>query len=183
MNIPFSAAVNLKAIALSIIILLIPFILLKLERKKNPFKELSLGKPKPLHALISGLGLFGLTFITLIAVNIVLTLLGLADNYRVVDIIQAQDLLTLILAVTIGPIGEELLFRGYLLKRIGLWPQAILFGALHYGYGSYSEIAAALSVGILFGIFVKERKDVQGAVIAHSLYNLFSIIAVFTIAS
>lgn len=172
---------NLKAIALSIVILLIPFILLKLERK-NYRKELSLTKIDFWKTIVQALQLFAIVFAVLLIEGVILSHVGAADNEVVAEIIYRQDFITLLMAVTIGPIGEELLFRGYLLKKIGVPLQALLFGALHYGYGSISEIVAALSVGLVFGIFMKEKKNIYATILAHAMYNLFSIILVLYLA-
>ncbi|MEM4255385.1 MAG: type II CAAX endopeptidase family protein [Candidatus Norongarragalinales archaeon] len=167
--------VNLKAIAFSLAILAAPFFLLKLEGKKNFRKELLLGKLNWAKTLFQGLKLFAVTFFILVLQGIILNLLGLLDNEIVVEIITAQEPLALLMAVTIGPIGEELLFRGYLLKRMGVVLQAVLFALFHYGYASISEILAALAVGVLLGLYVKKNKDIYSAIAAHSFYNIFSI--------
>ncbi len=176
------AAVNLRAIALSFIILAAPFFLLKLEGKKNLKKELLLGKIDFTKTIVQGLKLFAIIFFLLVAQGLILNALGLLDNGIVVKIISAQEPLTLLMAITLGPIGEELLFRGYLLKRIGVVLQAVLFALFHYGYASIAEIFAALSVGVLFGLYVRKNKDIYSVIFAHCLYNLFSIAAVLFVA-
>jgi len=176
-----SIEVNARAIIISIAILAAPLILVLLE-KKNPRKELFLPKFNAIDSVVKALGLFALAFLALFAQGLILSALGLLDNQSVAKLITMQDALTLFLAVTIGPIGEELLFRGYLLKKIGLWPQAILFAALHYGYGSVAEVLAALTVGVLFGLFVLREKSIYAPILAHAMYNLFSIIVVLSFA-
>ncbi len=171
---------NLKAIALSIVILLVPFILLKLERKNNYRKELFLTKIDFGKTIIQALQLFAIAFIILLVEGLLLSQVGAADNGIVAKVIYRQDFITLLMAVTIGPIGEELLFRGYLLKKIGVPLQALLFGALHYGYGSVSEIVAALAVGLVLGYYVQKKNNIYAPILAHALYNLFSIIAVLS---
>jgi len=107
---------------------------------------------------------------------ILLNGLGLLDSEKIVGIIAKQPALMLIIAVTIGPIGEELLFRSYLVPRIGVVFSSVLFAAFHWGYGSISEIAAALTAGVILGLHLRNHKDVYSCIIAHAAYNAFSII-------
>ncbi|MBS3070497.1 CPBP family intramembrane metalloprotease [Candidatus Micrarchaeota archaeon] len=176
--------VNWRVIALSLIILAVPFILLKLERRKNSKKELLLDRKIDLRkTILEGLKLTAAIFFILILQGFILQALGLLDNEIIVRVISAQQPLTLLLgAIALGPIGEELLFRGYLLKRIGVVPQAVLFAMFHYGYGSVSEILAALSVGVLFGLYVQKNKNIYPVILSHALYNSLAIIAVLWVA-
>ncbi len=52
----------------------------------------------------------------------------------------------------------------------------------HYGYGSVSEILAALSVGVLFGLYVQKNKNIYPVILSHALYNSLAIIAVLWVA-
>lgn len=171
-------AVNLKAIVLTIAILAAPFFLLKLEGKKNYRKELFLGKLDAKKTVLGALKLFALIFVILVIQGLLLRMLGLLDNDIVVEIISVQEPLALLMAVTLGPLGEELLFRGYLLRRMGVVMQAVLFALFHYGYGSVSEIMAALAVGVLLGLYVQKNKELYSVTLAHALYNVFSIAVV-----
>jgi hypothetical protein len=181
----FVLALNFKAIALTLAILAAPFILLALEGvkgKKNFLKSLSL-KPFPSvkGTLSEAVKLFALVFLVLLVEGIALRELGLLDNGIVADVILAQNAFTLLLAVTIGPLGEELLFRGYLQKKIGIILQSALFALFHLGYGSVSEIAAAFSVAVLFGLSFKQKRNIYALVLAHALYNLLSISIVLSL--
>ncbi len=178
-------AINFKAIALSLAIIAAPFILLAFEGvrgKKNFWKALSL-KPFPsLKETVSeSIKLFALVFLVLLAEGIALREFGLLDNAVVADVILAQSAFTLLLAVTIGPLGEELLFRGYMQKRIGITLQSALFALFHLGYGSLSEILAAFSVAVVFGLRFKQKGNIYSLVLAHALYNLFSISIVLSL--
>ena len=186
--IPFPLAIeltqpaNFKPFLISFVILLAPFILYKLERK-NARKELLLTKINPAETIMQAFALFAVIFIILLTQGLFLNAIGLLDNYKVAQLISVQNPFVLFLAVTIGPIGEELLFRGYFLKKIGLGLQALLFAILHYAYGSFSEILAALLIGLALGIFLKQEKNIYACILAHSLYNLFSILTVFSLSN
>lgn len=170
-----------KALAVSLAIVAAPFILLGIQgiRGKKALKELRLlPLPGALGTLAEALKLFGLVFIILVLQGLILNALGLLDTEKVAQIIQRQELIVLLMAVTIGPLGEELLFRGYLQKRIGIIPQAVLFSALHYGYGSISQLTATFLVALAFGLRYRQTQNIYSLAIAHALYNLFSISAV-----
>lgn len=81
-------------------------------------------------------------------------------------------------AVTIGPaLGEELLFRGYLLRafshRSPAWlavgVTAVLFGAIHM---NALQGAGAFLIGIYLGFLVIRTGSLWPAVVAHGLNNL-----------
>ena len=109
-----------------------------------------------------------------------LNVFHLLDAQKVSDILLREPRFTLILAFTLAPIGEELLFRGYLQKRIGILLSSIIFAFLHYGYGSYSEILAAFAVSIVLGLNVRDKKSIYPAILAHALWNLLSITSVLS---
>ena len=179
-----SFEVNWRVVALSVIIIAVPFLLLKLEGRRNFKKELLLDRKIVFtKTLVEALKLTAVIFFILIVQGFILQALGLLDNEVIARVISAQQPLTLLLgAVTLGPIGEELLFRGYLLKRIGVVPQSVLFAVFHYGYGSVSEILAALGVGVLFGLYVQKNKSIYPVILAHAAYNSLAIIAVLWVA-
>ena len=172
--------INIKAILYTLIILAAPFILLRLERK-NARKELHLTKINYGKSLVDGLALFAVIFFVLIVQGLVLQALGLLDNKIVAELIAIQDPLTLILAFTLGPLGEELLFRGYLLNKLGVIVQGVLFGLFHAAYGSIAEVLAALTVGIILGVYMQRRKNIYACTLAHAFYNLFAIITVLSL--
>jgi hypothetical protein len=165
-----------KAVLASFAILATPFILLFLEGKRDVKRQLYLGKFDWRKHVPTGMRLFLFSFCVMFLEAILLNALGWLDSEKIAVVINKQSALMLIVAVTLGPVGEELLFRGYLAPRIGVVFSSVLFAAFHYGYGSISEIAAALTVGVILGLHVRKHKDVYSCIIAHAAYNAFSII-------
>jgi len=82
----------------------------------------------------------------------------------------------LVLAVA-SAIGEELLFRGALQPWIGLWPQAIIFAALHVGPGArfLPWTASALALGAGFGYLFSLMGDLGGPIAAHFTINYLNL--------
>lgn len=174
----------------SLIILAVPFALALLERK--PFHKipglLGLENKRVGWQLLEGAKLFLLTLAVLALEVFLLTKIGFNDSGKVAEVLLKQDAITLFAVIAIAPLGEELLFRGYLQKKIGAIVSNMLFGvvlssvlfaALHYGFGSFVELAAAFTASMLFGNFVRENKLVLPAIFAHALINAYSIATVF----
>lgn len=85
-------------------------------------------------------------------------------------------------------VGEELLFRGYVitrLERLGLtaWPtiltSALIFGLVHWpGYGFLPSMSKAIWFGIPTGIFFWRRRSLGPLMAAHGLMNFLGFAAV-----
>lgn len=104
----------------------------------------------------------------------------------------ATVVLIAVFAVTLGPLIEELFFRGFLYpivaRRFGIRPgivaTALVFGLIHaaqYGY-SLSSVLLIFLVGLVLGE-VRERKDsVAAGYVVHAAYNA-TIILMLLIAT
>jgi hypothetical protein len=88
--------------------------------------------------------------------------------------LSSREVLVLALA---SAIGEELLFRGALQPWIGLWPQAIIFAALHVGPGArfLPWTASALVLGVAFGYMFQATGDLGGPIAAHFTINYLNL--------
>jgi membrane protease YdiL (CAAX protease family) len=74
----------------------------------------------------------------------------------------------LLTSVSAG-VGEEILFRGALQPRVGVFLAAVLFGALHVQYQVPGMIVIVL-IGLGLGI-VKERTSTSCCILVHVLYD------------
>ncbi|MEG1131698.1 MAG: type II CAAX endopeptidase family protein [Romboutsia sp.] len=89
--------------------------------------------------------------------------------------------ITIIGVVLIGPIYEEIIFRGiylnFLEKKIGLVSaiitQAILFGAAH---GNMRQFIDTTLLGIVLGAFVVYTKSIWSSIIIHIVYNAIATV-------
>lgn len=79
--------------------------------------------------------------------------------------------------VLVAPINEEILFRAFLVPRIGIVPSAILFGILHAGYGSIAEIGGAFIYGLIAGYTFKKTDSLYPSIIGHILVNALAVVA------
>lgn len=93
-------------------------------------------------------------------------------------------------AITAG-ITEELLFRGYLLPRLQLLVNnsmfsillsSLLFGLLHFGYGTLFNMLGPFFMGIVFAFFYNKYRHMGILIIAHSLWDILAILAKTSVA-
>ena len=86
---------------------------------------------------------------------------------------------TLVILAAGTAVGEELFFRGGLMQLVGVWGQALLFGALHpvdrrgWSYTLFTFVA-----GLLFGYAVLLTGSLWTAVLAHFAVNLHGLLSV-----
>ncbi len=168
----------LLQILLPLFLLILPVALLFFERKKPKdfIKHLSLQPVYPKILFLDCLKLFAKAFVALCLLLTILSFFGLVDTMKVVEVVRRQEPLALLVAVSLGPFAEEVFFRGYLQKRIGVIITSVFFAFLHRGYGSVAEILAAFVVSVIFGHYVRKNKTVLPPFLAHSLYNAMSIL-------
>lgn len=99
----------------------------------------------------------------------------LHSEFRVIlGDLSGQEMIILAVA---SSVGEELLFRGALMPWLGLWAQALLFGALHFGPGRkfLPWTISALVVGVGFGYLTQWTGDLGAAIAAHFIINLLNL--------
>lgn len=124
------------------------------------------------------------------AVNALNRLLVGEDLARLFDVAQifkgwtGAELALLVAAVTIlAPIGEELLFRGYLLRVLGarygavtgIGVTALLFALLHVNPAS---LLALFTLGVVFGTLRLATGSIWPAILAHAIQNGISCVLV-----
>jgi membrane protease YdiL (CAAX protease family) len=78
--------------------------------------------------------------------------------------------LAVLIAVCAG-VGEEIFFRGFLQRYVGVWGQAALFGVAHATGGYLPQIVFAFGLGLLFGFLLKRGWSLWTFIVAHVLYD------------
>jgi membrane protease YdiL (CAAX protease family) len=66
--------------------------------------------------------------------------------------------------------GEEVLFRGALQPRLGLWPTTFLFTIIHSYYGLTPGLLWIFALGLGLGI-LRQRLNTTSCILFHALYN------------
>ncbi|MDE1810862.1 MAG: CPBP family intramembrane metalloprotease [Candidatus Micrarchaeota archaeon] len=138
-----------------------------LSRKGFTFRNLAIGVSMFLAILVMGLafGLFSQATGIPLPTNVALVLSGMPIYF-------------LIFASLVAPFNEEILFRGFLVNRIGILLSALVFAFLHSGYASVSELVAALVFGLLAGYVFKRTNSIYPCILAHILVNVMAVIAI-----
>ncbi len=83
----------------------------------------------------------------------------------------------IIILALASSIGEELLFRGAMQPWLGLWPQAIIFAALHVGPSVrfLPWTASAFVLGLVFGLVYDWTGDLGAPIVAHFTINYLNL--------
>jgi hypothetical protein len=81
---------------------------------------------------------------------------------------------TLVIVAVGGAIGEEFIFRGFLVPTLGILGSSIVFGAAHQlrDQGRWAWMAWATIMGLLFGLVFVATGSLAGPVVAHAVINV-----------
>ena len=168
-------------IAQSMLFSLVVFVYLSVRGKtlKQAISELGLNR-KTLNrsTLFLALLLFLVVLALEFGIGIFQVVTGIQVPTNVQQVFAGLPLYFVVFTVVVAPINEEILFRGFLVPRIGIIFSALIFAALHYlSYNSIAEFIAALVFGLLAG-YVRERyKSLYPSIIAHVAINLIGMLA------
>ncbi|MFA5049893.1 MAG: type II CAAX endopeptidase family protein [Candidatus Micrarchaeia archaeon] len=121
-------------------------------------------------------GFFGI-IVYLLFLGIVLNFFGISDQYKTIEKIEMFTPLVIFAAVFIGPVSEELFFRGFLTQKFGILPSSIIFSLAHFAYGSYTQIIGTFGMGLILAYIYKDSKSILPCILIHFLYNLSAILA------
>jgi len=133
--------------------------------------------------LLSLLGIFFTLFILMATLNVTLKLFKLnsisAKISQMLAIMRGNKLLVIFTCLTAG-VTEELIFRGYLQPRfqlllknqylaIGL--NAILFGLMHYRYGTVVNVLGPVLIGLVFSLHYQKFNNIKVLILFHFLWD------------
>ena len=146
--------------------------------------ELGLSKDK-LSIKLLGIGvlLFAIFFLLDLMVGLIGNITNIQINTNVYTIFGSAPLWVYVFISLIGPINEEILFRAFLVPRIGIIVSALIFGILHAGYGSTFGVdtIAAFSFALVAGYVFKKTKSLYPSILGHMLVNLLAVVAIAAI--
>jgi uncharacterized protein len=162
--------------------------------RREPRAELGLQLPRPLRDLALGVGLGVLVLLCNAALGLTFASFGVRQNqaaeYPLYPGDYAGQIAFLVGAAIIVPIGEEILFRGYLfrtLRRIwGARPwaayvvSALIFALAHAAAATEGLIALlvpAFVMGLLLAWGTERTRSIIPSVIAHSMNNGLALLA------
>ena len=137
----------------------------------SPHLELARG---PAHGWSLGLGL-GFAAVVVLASRLLVQRFAWARSLHqeLRPFALGLDATGLFVLALVGPVGEELLFRALFQPAIGLLPQAILFGLVHYlpGRSRWAWSLWAFLFGLAMGTVFLVTGSLLGPIVAHVLVN------------
>jgi len=166
----------------SLIFISLTFYLLGKNKKTQIMEKLGFNHNDWLNTIFwVFIGLISI-FITTIFLNVLLHSLGINDSELVANKILQFSPAIIPIAIFIGPVAEELFFRGYLQNKIGLIFSTLTFAVLHFSYGSISELIGVLGIGLVLGLSYKySNNNIYVPMIAHILYNTLAITIIYSV--
>ncbi|MEM3610259.1 MAG: CPBP family intramembrane glutamic endopeptidase [Candidatus Anstonellales archaeon] len=96
---------------------------------------------------------------------------------NMITLIKSLNSLLLIFAIFLAPFTEELFFRAFLSKRLGILSSSMLFAIFHINYMSLIQFIASFVIGLALALIFK-RYNLNTCIYIHLLFNLTSIVIV-----
>ncbi|HIH50407.1 MAG: type II CAAX endopeptidase family protein [Candidatus Micrarchaeaceae archaeon] len=130
-----------------------------------------------------GIALFVAIVILGMVVNSISNATGVPLPTNVQNVFAGAPLYFLIFTAIIAPINEEILFRGFLVSKLGkmfgiasgIIVSALIFAVLHLSYLSIAEFVAAFTFGIIAGYAFVKTKSLYPSIVGHILVNAVTI--------
>jgi membrane protease YdiL (CAAX protease family) len=170
-----------EEITLSLLLtsLAITYLSLKKYKLTDMPKELGLSQDKLTpKMLLYGFLIFFMIFALELFIGLLQPIIGISINTNSNLLLAGSPLWFMLFVTVIGPINEEIMFRGLLVPRIGIILSALIFGILHLGYGSTFaiDVIAAFIFGLISGYVYKKTGSLYPSLTAHILVNLFAVV-------
>jgi hypothetical protein len=141
-------------------------------------------------ALFAGLALF------LVATALIVPLHALVDqSQQIVDELAKAGIAKLavlaVVATVVAPVGEELLFRGLLLRSLrrrvspvaAIGIQALVFALAHPllspTLGDFAVVPALFLLGAVSGVVAEQTGDLSASILMHAGFNLITTLLAF----
>lgn len=103
---------------------------------------------------------------------------------EIMKLFKNNIFLILFTSITAG-VTEELIFRGYLIPRLeillkntpaAILLSSILFGLIHYSYGTLIQIIGPVFIGIIFALHYQKYKNIKILIMCHFLWDLLGLL-------
>ena len=103
---------------------------------------------------------------------------------HLMDLLRNKMPLLIFTAVTAG-IVEELIFRGYVQPRleeifrnpyVAIIVSSLLFGLLHYRYGTLIQVIGPTYIGMIFAIYYWKYRNITVIIVCHFGWDLMSLL-------
>ena len=168
----FSLEINALVLHLGLLFLGISFICK--ENFKNTLKKLIGKLSLKKIILIVIVGLVAIVLYTIV-LSLIFNALGINDHGEIIEKIKQFTPLIVFMAIILGPIGEEIFFRAFLVNRFGILISSIVFALAHFSYGSTIEIIGAFGIGLILAYIYKKSNSLIPCLLIHSIYNFSAL--------
>lgn len=164
------------SLSISLPLIAISYMIYKCGSFRQVFTDLGLGRDRltPKNIMI-GVMLFLAILLLEIGLYAFQQLTHIQLPTNVAEIYAGFPVWFFILTFTLIPIDEEILFRGFMVPRIGIVLAALIFAILHLSYLSISEFVAAFVYALLAGYVFKRTNSLYTTIIAHALVNALAV--------
>lgn len=124
-----------------------------------------------------GVLIFAAYILLIIAIGVVSKLTGIQVSSNASSVLGAFPLWLLPFVMFLAPLNEEIMFRGFLVPRIGIIVSALIFALVHGGYASYVELFMALWFGLVAGYVFKRTGSLYPSLVTHILVDTTTTLA------
>ena len=156
------------------------------RENKYPFRpNYKIAFSKKNVVAILGIGIFGQLGVQLIMSVVRMILPGIFQSYEklneMLQIDSVNPILMLAIVCVLGPLSEELLFRGMIYAKLRrsftIWPAAI-FSALAFGlfHGNVVQAIYATLFGIVLAYVYEKTQTIWGSCLLHVIFNSFAYV-------
>ena len=154
-----------------------------IKRKRS---KLSLEEFVVIFFICQGIMTFG-AMISNALTSFLSSLLGYTVNNETSDLMMDTPIwIVILIAVIIGPLFEELMFRKIFMDRMSAYGDrfAILVSAISFGifHGNFSQLIYATGLGLVLGYVYSKTRNVMYSFLLHALINFFGSIPVMLIS-
>ncbi len=77
---------------------------------------------------------------------------------------------------------EEVFFRAFLQRRLGLWLSSLLFAIAHFSYGLPYLVVAVLTISLIIGTLFRRTGNLVPCIIAHGVFDAIQLLIILPIA-
>ncbi len=166
------------------LILLLPLIYYygKHKRAGKALAEIGIKRIDSKELTIKSLQLIAILLLIALSVSFFTSLLGLNDLEKVTEVIEQigrTSPIIFLYYLTVRVVTEEIFFRGFLVKKTGVFFSAVLFGLAHFMYGSITEVFGAFVAGLFLACYYKKNNNLLPNIIGHMAYNAVVFLLVF----
>jgi membrane protease YdiL (CAAX protease family) len=129
------------------------------------------------------IGTYVVLFLGLLIIGLIVFLLKTKEEStifkQIVDLLRGNYFMIFFTSLTAGVV-EEFIFRGYLQPRleillknkwIAILIASVLFGLLHYGYGTWINMLGPFFIGLVFAIFYDKFRSLKFLIFFHFLWD------------